>query len=94
MAIALLKNENMALELFEFKRYRPLPSYRRTLVQDLRTLGVKHFAVEVPDILSAFKRFKKAKVVFATDLCKFDNGARYFFVQDPDGILIELMEKL
>lgn len=93
-AIALLKKGDIALELFEFKKHKPLPGYRRTLDSDLRTLGVKHFSVEVSDIVGAYRKFKKAKIPFATDLRMFDSGARYFFIKDPDGILIEVMETL
>jgi len=92
--IALLKKGDIVLELFEFKKYKPLPGYRKTLGNDLRTLGVKHFSVEVSDIAGAYRKFKKAKISFATDLRMFDSGACYFFIKDPDGILIEVMEAL
>jgi len=39
-----------------------------------------------------YKALKKAKVRFATDISTFDSGQRYFFIRDPDGILIEIME--
>lgn len=93
MTIALLKKGDFILELFEFKKFKPLPKYRRTLDSDLKTLGVKHFSVEVDDILKTFKKFKKTKVSFEKELQTFNNGARYFFIKDPDGILIEIMSK-
>ncbi len=94
VVIALLKKDDIVLEIFEFKKHRPLPKYRRKLGDDLRTLGVKHFSVEAPDILKTYQTFKKARVPLAADLRVFDNGARYFFVKDPDGILVEIMERL
>ena len=90
--IALLKKGDISLELFEFEKHKPLPAYRQTLDHDLRTLGVKHFSVEVTDIRKVYQKFKRAKTAFATDLRIFDNGARYFFIKDPDGILVEVME--
>ena len=92
LTIALLKKGDCALELFAFKKHIPLPKYRKTLDSDLRTLGVKHFSVESADIESAYKKLKKAKVRFATGLRVFDDGKRYFFIKDPDGALIEVME--
>jgi glyoxylase I family protein len=92
--IAFLQKGGITLELFEFKTYKPLPVYRRALDKDLKTLGVKHFSVEVADIEGVYKKLKRGKVVFATDLRVSSSGARYFFIKDPDGILVEIMEIL
>jgi len=92
LTIALLKGGGFSLELFEFKKHKALPHYRKTLDNDLRTVGVKHFSVEVSDIEGTYKRFKKARVQFATAMRTFGNNKRYFFVKDPDGNLVEVME--
>jgi glyoxylase I family protein len=91
MKMAMLRG-SFTLELFEFANRKPLPSYRKALGTDLQTLGVKHFSVETKDIVGAYKKFKSARVKFATPMSTFANGARYFFVKDPDGILVEIME--
>lgn len=93
MTIALLKKNNITLELFEFKKHKPLPQYRKTLDNDLRTLGVKHFSLETKDITAIYNKFRKSGVRFATDLRAFADGRRYFFIKDPNGILIEVMSK-
>lgn len=93
LTIAVLKKGDMALELFEFKRHKSLPIYRKSLDSDLKTLGTKHFSFAVSDIESWYKKLKKSKVKFATSLSTFDNGLQYFFIKDPDGILIEIIEK-
>jgi glyoxylase I family protein len=87
-----LRKSGLTLELFEFKKHKSLPLYRRTLGNDLQTLGVKHFSLETKNITVAYNKFKKARVKCATELRLFANGKRYFFVKDPDGILIEIME--
>jgi catechol 2,3-dioxygenase-like lactoylglutathione lyase family enzyme len=92
LLIALLKKNDITLELFEFKKHNPLPRYRKTLDNDLHTLGVKHFSLETKNIQILYDRFKKANVKFATGLRVFDSGMRYFFIKDPDGNLVELME--
>jgi glyoxylase I family protein len=89
--IVLLKGA-FTLELFEFKKRKPLPQYRKTLDNDLHTLGVKHFSLETKNIAAAYNKFKKARVEFATELRLFASGKRYFFIKDPDGILVEIME--
>jgi glyoxylase I family protein len=90
--IAIIKKNNIALELFEFKKHKKLPQYRRDLDTELKTLGVKHFSLEVTNIENTLRRLKKNKVRFATDISTFDTGQRYFFIRDPDGILVELMQ--
>jgi glyoxylase I family protein len=92
LVIALLKKGDIVLELFEFKDHKPLPQYRKKLDSDLRTLGVKHFSVGVKDIKGVYRKFKLAGVIFAGPMKVFDNGCRYFFIKDPDGILVEVME--
>lgn len=92
LVIAFLKKGDIVLELFAFKKHKPLPSYRKKIESDLRTIGVKHFSVEISDIEGTYKRFKRRRVLFATSMQVFDNGYRYFFIKDPDGILIEVME--
>lgn len=92
LTIAILKRKGMALELFEFKKHKALPGYRKGLDSDLHTIGTKHFSLEVEDIGGLYKKFKKARVGCATELRVFDNGLHYFFIKDPDGILIELMQ--
>lgn len=92
LEISLLRKDDVTLELFQFKDCKPLPQYRKDLEGDLKTIGTKHFAFEVASIEEAYRKLKKAKVKFATDISVFENGLRYFFIKDPDGILIELME--
>ncbi len=92
LTIALLKRGEICLELFEFKKQRGLPAYRRDLDTDLRTIGVKHFSLEISNIEKFHKQLKQCRVPFATEMRVFGNGRRYFFVRDPDGILIEIME--
>ena len=92
LRICILKKNAVALELFEFKKRRPLPAYRKKLASDLKTIGVKHFAFAVTDIQASYRDLKKARVRFETPMRVFSDGARYFFIKDPDGILIELME--
>ncbi|MFA5117508.1 MAG: VOC family protein [Candidatus Omnitrophota bacterium] len=93
LTIAILRKNDITLELFEFSKHALLPKYRRTLESDLHTIGTKHFSFALKDITGAYRKFKKAGVPFACDMRVFDNGARYFFIRDPDGILVEIMEE-
>ena len=92
LTICLLKKEDIILELFGWQHFNPLPEYRKTLDSDLKTLGVKHFCFEVSNIKQMYESLKNAGVEIAKELNTFPNGLRYFFIKDPDGILIELFE--
>lgn len=92
LTICMLKNKAAALELFEFKKRRSLPGYRKNLDSDLKTVGVKHFAFAAKNIVHTYNTLKKSRVRFATGMRSFEDGSRYFFIKDPDGILVEIME--
>lgn len=92
LRIALLKKNMITLELFEFEKHIALPKYRKNLDSDLKTLGTKHFAFAVEDIERTYKNLKKNKVDLVTDIRTFEDSARYFFIKDPDGILVEIIE--
>ena len=90
--IALLKKDQVTLELFQFQQYNPLPEYRKDLDNDLKTLGVKHFAFEVDAIEKIHRQLKNSRVEVVSGINVFHGGLRYFFIKDSDGILIELIE--
>ena len=92
LSIAVINKGDISLELFEFKKRHALPNYRKDLDSDLKTIGAKHFSFAVGNIEGEYKRLKKSGVRFATLLRTFDNGLKYFFIKDPDGILVEIME--
>ena len=92
LTIAVINKGDISLELFEFKKRHALPNYRKDLNNDLKTIGAKHFSFAVSDIEGEYKRLKKSGVKLATPIRIFDNGLRYFFIKDPNGILLELME--
>lgn len=93
LQIGLLKKDSVTLELFQFKDFSPLPEYRKSLDSDLKTLGVKHFAIEADNVEEMYEQLSSAGVNCVTEICVFEDGLKYFFIKDPDGILIEIMEK-
>jgi len=90
--VALLMRAGFAIEMFEVAGVLPLPDYRKTPDSDLRTIGVKHFALEVDDILGASAFLKRNDVEFISEVAVGVRGVRRFFVRDPDGIGIEITE--
>jgi catechol 2,3-dioxygenase-like lactoylglutathione lyase family enzyme len=82
MKIAMLRGA-FTLELFEFARRKPLPSYRKALGTDLQTLGVKHFSVETKDVEGRVQKIQSG----AGEVCGADVDVRQrravFFRQGP-----------
>jgi glyoxylase I family protein len=80
------------LELFWFQGNVPAPESASRLETDLPRVGSKHFALQVDSIDEA-KAFVKARG-WAPEVAVVNGrtGVRYFFVPDPNGILLEFVE--
>jgi catechol 2,3-dioxygenase-like lactoylglutathione lyase family enzyme len=90
--VALLKKAAFTVEMFAYSDALPLPDYRKTPDTDLKTLGVKHFALNVDDIFGASNFLKRNGVDFISEVTVGGRGLRRFFIKDPDGIGIEVTE--
>ena len=90
--VAVLRGTGLAIEMFAPERASPLPDDRRTPEADLGTIGVKHFALRVADILAASETLKRNGVELISEVAVGVRGVRRFFVKDPDGIAIEVSE--
>ena len=90
--VALLRRAAFTIEMFEFADVLPLPDDRKTPSTDLKTVGVKHFALKVKDIMGASDFLKRNGVEFLSEVTVGVRGMRRFFVKDPDGIGIEVTE--
>ena len=92
--IVMIQLEKMILEIFHYKEKEELPEHSKELVKDLKTIGNKHFALGVKDINKAKEFVEK------NNLCKSEIiinkgrlGKPYFFIKDPNGILMEIIEE-
>jgi methylmalonyl-CoA/ethylmalonyl-CoA epimerase len=92
MKVALLRRAGFTIEMFEFIDALPLPEDRKSPNTDLRTVGVKHFALNTNDILAASDFLKRNGVEFISEVTVGVRGLRRFFIKDPDGIGIEVTE--
>lgn len=87
-----LKLGDTFLELFRFDDPRPAPESAGEPATDLPRIGSKHFALQVDSIEEA-KAFAVEKG-WGSDIAIAEGrtGVRYFFIADPDGILLEFVE--
>ena len=81
------------IELFEYgDETQLLPNYRKELESDLRTVGTKHVCFEVSNLINIKQQLENNGVEIATEIDTTRFGGNYFFIKDPDGILIELYQ--
>lgn len=92
--IIMLKLNNMILEIFHYLDYENLPEHSKDLSIDLKTIGNKHFGIGVKDINKA-KQFVENNIINDSKIIIKQGrlGKPYFFIKDPNGILMEIIEE-
>jgi len=93
ISITHVRLENFILELFCFKNHLPAPDTIHATATDLPIIGTKHFGLRVESI-DAARNDLVAKGIVSPDIqiTQGRTGPRYFFIEDPDGILVEIIE--
>lgn len=90
--IDMLKLNNTVLEMFCYKEYTKLPETAKATVTDLPVIGTKHFALGVENIEQAKEFVIRNEIANDIEIKVGRLGKPYFFVKDPDGILVEIIE--
>lgn len=91
--ISHLKLDKMVIEVFCYKDYVNIPEESKVLSTDLPIIGVKHFALGVPNISLAYNDLLAKNIISSnTQITTGRLGKQYFFISDPDGILVEVIE--
>ncbi len=93
LSITHLKLGDFILELFCYAKFQTAPGSIHATATDLPVIGTKHFGLKVESIEVA-RGDLIAKDVIGQDvqITQGRTGPRYFFIADPDGILVEIME--
>ena len=89
-----LKLKNRVLEIFHYINHFELPEHSKDLTTDLKTIGNKHFGLGVKNITKA-KDFIQTSGIYNGEINIIQGrlGKPYFFIKDPDNILIEIIEE-
>lgn len=90
--VHLKNNEGVILELFCYASPQNAPTHTASTNTDLPIIGVKHFGLRVDSIEEAREKIKERGIMIVTDITKGRTGPLYFFIKDPDGILVEIMQ--
>lgn len=91
--IRMLKLNEIILEIFCYKNHIELPKTATSTATDLPVLGTKHFALGVSNIEKAKRWVLENKIADEVTINVGRLGKPYFFINDPDGILVEIIEK-
>ncbi len=91
LVIVHLKRGNDYLELFCHQSPKPMPEHAHDPMSDFAVIGTKHiaFATYQAEQMHAFLR--KQKVEGLTGIYENNPHYLYFFLKDPDGIIIEIV---
>ncbi len=91
--ICFIKNDvlDYEIELFQYDEPKAIPQERLLPNSDLQTIGTKHVALETDDMKALKERFVSQNVDIAHEVTM--EGESVMFIRDPDGVLIEFIQK-
>ncbi len=92
LSIAHLKLKKSILELFCFADPRPAPESMKKLETDLPVIGIRHFGIQVDSLRKAKDFIIQKGYAEKIEITKGKTGIDYFFIKDPDGIFVELVQ--
>jgi len=93
LSITHLKNGDFILELFCYSKPQPAPNTIHSTDTDLPIVGTKHFGLKVDSIEAAYEDLlTKGLIDTSVQIAQGRTGIHYFFIEDPDGILVEIAE--
>jgi len=93
LAITHLKLGELLLELFSFESSTAAPDSSKELASDLPRIGIKHFGLKVADIHATLKHLQQQQLADNhIKVIQGRTGIEYFFIKDPDGILLEIVQ--
>lgn len=92
LQIVHLRNTSLILELFCYAQPQTAPTSSQTLAGDLQRIGCKHFGLQSDDLEASLLKLKTKGLAQDIQITQGRTGTRYFFLQDPDGIFVEIIE--
>ena len=93
MSISHLKLGEVFLEIFHYVKNEDKPVVELEYANNLEDIGVKHIALWSDDLEATLEELRQLGL--ATDETKITVGrtkVSYFFIQDPDGVWVEIVK--
>lgn len=93
LSITHLSLNGLILELFCYANAQPAPDSIYATSTDLPIIGTKHFGLKT-DSIEAARADLVAKGIIDPEIeIKQGKWYKYFFIEDPDGILVEITDE-
>lgn len=93
LSITHLVNDGFIIELFCYREPSPAPETIFQTATDLPVIGTKHFGFRVDSIEDARQLLiDEGLMDDSTGIINGKTNVKYFFIKDPDGILVEIVE--
>lgn len=92
LVISHMKLGDVILELFCYVEAIDNDLQKINLDEDMRMIGIKHFALRVDSINEAYNEITRLKIPLETEIKKGRMEVTYFFIKDPDGVFIEFIQ--
>ena len=93
LSITHLKLDGIILELFCYAASQPAPESIHTNDTDLPIIGTKHFGLKVSSLEGAREDLASKGLIRHDHQIKQGKWYHYFFLKDPDGILVEITDE-
>lgn len=93
VSITHLRLHGIVLELFCYKDAQPAPQSIHATSTDLPIIGTKHFGLKTNSIEEARADLAAKGIVDANIEIKQGKWYKHFFIEDPDGILVEITDE-
>ncbi len=72
---------------------KPAGSSDERAVAKLNRLGLEHFGFDVEDLEAEIKKFEEANIRIVLPLTEVTGGTRLAYIEGPDDVLIELVQR-
>lgn len=93
MSIVHLKLGDSFLEIFVYKKNADAPKLELEYANNLEQVGVKHLALWTDDIEATLAELQAKGLATAdTKITVGRTKVSYFFIQDPDGVWVEIVK--
>lgn len=93
LSITHLRLGDLILELFCYANAQPAPDSIHANSTDLPIIGTKHFGLKAASLEDARADLAAKGIVPADIKIKQGKWYKYFFIEDPDGILVEITDE-
>lgn len=92
--VHMAQSNGFVLEMFGYAKNQEVPSQSLDVGNDLEEIGVKHFAFNVSDLSAVRNQMVDDDIKGMTEIKRGRTQVDYFFVPDPDGNWVEVVEDL